>query len=67
MENLENVVILRAEVEGFGERLQGILNERRKQANDSDGGTVYLIMSRLSDLKTGFDKGHASKLPSNGF
>jgi hypothetical protein len=66
MNDLETAEILRAEIGVLEEQLQGILNERRIQAKDSDVGTLYRILSGLSDLETAFDKGQLSKLPSNG-
>ena len=57
--------ILRDRIGVLEEQLQGILNDQRIQAQDSDVGTLYRILSRLSDLETRLDKGQLSKLPSN--
>ena len=66
MNDLENAKILRAEVGVLKEQRQCILNEKLNQAKDSDVGKLYLILSRLGDLETGFDKGQACALLSNG-
>ena len=65
MRDLEHDNILRAGVEVLEEELQGIINNRRDQAKDSDDGKLYLMLSGLKDLEKGFDKGQASKPPSN--
>ena len=53
MKDLEHSKIRRAKVGVLEEQLQGILNERRKQAKDSDVGKLYLVLSGLSDLEPG--------------
>ena len=66
MKDLEHSKIRRAKVGVLEEQLQGILNERRKQAKDSDVSKLFLVLSGLSDFGTGLDTGKARKLPSNG-